>query len=136
MFGNNVFLIFPYFPQFHKYPTAFLWQLIMLALEILVLNLECREGLTIFHILCTDWLEAPHNPPSYFAKGLQFHQEFALSRRSGICCSGRFGAYLWQIPVVQRDNGRDLVLQQHVNQVVIIFDPSLVDLFVCRRGNY
>lgn len=47
-----------------------------------------------------------------------------------------FGAHLWQIPVVQCDNGCDLVLQQHVNQVVIIFDPFLVDVFACRRGNY
>lgn len=56
--------------------------------------------------------------------------------KSGNCCSGRFGAHLWQIPVVQRDNGRDLVLQQHVNQAVIIFDPSLVDVFVCTRGTF
>lgn len=50
--------------------------------------------------------------------------------------SGMFGAHLWQIPVVQRDNGCDLVFQQHVNQVVIIFDPFLVDVFACRREKY
>lgn len=35
--------------------------------------------------------------------------------------------------MVQGDDGSDLIFQQHVDQVVVVSDSFLVDVFACRK---